>query len=79
MGLEGKQEKKVNEFVYCAGIRGNVVKGTCERCEFYGGIRKEPIRQIKGNKEVEVIGLNEYILCKYPKLEKIHTLYEMEE
>jgi len=79
MSLEGKEEKKVHDFLYCAGIRVNVVKGTCDKCEFYGGLRKEPIKKISKGGIMETIGINEYVLCKYPKLEKIHTLYSMED
>lgn len=78
MSLEGKEEKKVAEFLYCAGISGNVKRGTCERCDNYAGIRKEPIKRIE-NGEEKIIGLNEYVLCKYPKLEKIHALFSIGE
>ncbi len=77
MSLEGKVEKRIEQFLYCAGISGNVVKGTCERCEFYGGIRKEPVKQIDKDGTEKTIKINEYILCKYPKLEKIHDLYRV--
>lgn len=78
MSLEGKEEKQIGEFLYCAGIGANVERGTCERCDNYAGIRKEPISRIEHG-EAKVIGLNEYVLCKYPKLEKIHKLFSIGE
>jgi hypothetical protein len=77
MSLEDKQEKIADEFIYCAGIQGNLKRGHCEKCDHFGGIRKEPIKRREGNEE-KVIGLNEYILCRYPKLEKIHKIYDLE-
>ena len=77
MSHEGKEEKEVMKAVYCAGIKKLMKAENCnDECLHFAGIKKEPIKE-KVKRVVTVIGYNEFVLCKFPKLEKIHSIFEV--
>ena len=72
MSLEGKQEKIVTDMVYCAGVQGLLKITSCnDKCEHFAGVREEPVKKKDANGEVEIIGCNKWVLCRYPKPERI--------
>ena len=78
MSLEGKEEKEVAQMVYCMGINGMLKLDSCGKdCGHFGGIKEEPIRKRDNDGNVSVVGCNSWVLCKYPKPEKVLTLMEI--
>ena len=79
MSLENKEESILAEVVYCRGIKANLRKSDCaEKCEHFGGIRQEP-RIVRENGVHKTVGMDEYIFCNYPKMEKVQKIYCFEE
>lgn len=75
MSLEGKEEKILAEVVFCKGVRAQLRKSDCSsKCEHYGGNRQEP-RKVKEAGIEKVVGMDEYVICKYPRLEKVQKIY----
>ena len=73
---EGIEEKDIMKTVHCKGFKKLLKLDDCSmtNCpEYFGGIKKEPIIK-RENGEKKVIGHNEYVICKFPSLQPIHTV-----
>lgn len=77
MDLEGKEERAINSFVTCPGIEGqSLTSGACAKCAHYKGIQTTPLTNALTG---EVTGERKSILCSYPRVLPIHSLYDMED
>ena len=78
---EGTEEKDIMKAVHCRGFNKLLKIEDCNmtNCpEHFGGIKKEPIfRREDGEKEKKVVGHNEFVICKFPKLLSVHTICEV--
>lgn len=76
--VEGTQEKDSGKVIYCMGFKKLLDIKSCSpgRCKYHQGIRREPIQRSE-NGATNIIGYNEWILCAYPKLERIMTVCEV--
>ena len=79
MSLEGKEESILAEVVFCRGVNAQLRKSDCtNKCEHFGGLRQEP-RVVKENGKEKTVGMDVYVYCKYPKIEKVHKIVCFEE
>jgi hypothetical protein len=77
MSLEGKKDKIFVEYVPCAGVKGNLKRENCLKCDHYAGLKTVPIKNFM-DKDSQVIRVDEYILCKYPKELPVQIVKDME-
>ena len=75
---EGTKEKDVMGVVYCRGFKKLLDVKDCNRdmCEYHFGTLEEPIKQRDG-KGWKIVGMNRYIRCGVPKLERINQVCEV--
>jgi hypothetical protein len=76
MSIEGKEERKINEFVVCLGINQALTFKNCERCEHFAGVQITPITNAITKEKIRE---EKRVLCKYPRVIPVNALFDMEE
>ena len=71
---DGTEETTVMEVIFCRAFNKQMVADTCEKCDFYGGLHKVPVKGRNEAGDMVVLRHDRYQICKKPTRIKIDSV-----